>query len=1682
VGGDLKMTETYQTKTAMLCGGLALFLAAASAPAASPTSTPSSTVTPFPTATPIFTPRDTPAVTPLPSPPPCGLAIQQPATFSLGQPNLNSSAVVAASATSLYSPNSIASDGAMLWVADGTNHRVLGYPVPGLGQGAAATVVLGQLNMVQTSGSGAYPIPDPRGVATDGSHLLVADAGLRKILIFDYPISNGMSPSVILGQSASPPTYVLSDYIRVTVADGRVFVVDGGNNRVLVWNQFPTVNGQMPDLVLGQKDFVSTAANQGGSPANTTMNQPFGIYAFNGKLLVGDTSNNRVLLWNSLPIVNDQPADLVLGKATFSAPAGGGLSAINAGDADGVYFDGNNIYYGDGSRLLGLPWPAADGASAQLVLGQPNFAASGDATVNAQSMGWGVGIVEANGYIFVASQAENRILAYGCAGEQATFTVSPSSTRSPSFTRSPTATRTATASPSPTRTLSASPTGSFTGSPTATPTATKTFTATGSPTQTPTASPTGTFSASPTATGTPSATGTATATVTQSFTVSPTATFSASPTATGSPSATGTATATPTQSFTASPTGTFSASPTTTGTSSATGTATATATQSFTVPPTATFSASPTATGTPSETRSFTASPAASSSPTSTAAATPSASGTQSSTASPTGTFSASPTATGSPSASGTATASVTPSFTASATSIFSAGPTATESPSASGTATASATQSFTASPTSTFSASPTATGSPSASGTATASATPSFTASATSTFSAGPTATGSPSASGTATASATPSFTALSTATFSATATGTPSESGTATASPTRTFTASPTGTMTGVLTPSFTGTPMVTVTASLTATQTATNVATPSPAVTSTACALSMGQNATFSLGQANLSSSIYGSAATGQTLAGPQGIASDGTMLWVADGGAKRVLGYPLAGLAQDSPATVVLGQSSFTASGAGAPGNSIGSPSGVASDGTYVVVADATDNRVLVYLNPSGAGSLPTYVLGQPNLSSTAVNQGSSAPGSATLNFPTGVAIAGGRLYVADSSNNRVMVWAFPPLSSGASAELVLGQPNFTSNAPNQGLLSPNAATLYVPVAVTAGNGRVFVADYDNDRVLGWGVTTGLYPALMDQGADAVVGAFGFNSPGTNVTTASGLAAPRSVYYDGSQLYCGDMQSRLLVFPTVPPNGAAATVALGQSSLTTNNYSGVNSGSLTEVWGITVANGTVFASSDTENRVLAYTCGGGTSVTPALSQTTSSSSTPTPTASQTPTPVCPSLGIINTIAGNGAMGYSGDGGPGNLAEIQRAQNIASDASGNVYIADTGNARIRRLDAVTGIISTVAGNGTVGYSGDGASATLAEIGNAQDVVVDAAGDIYIADTTNNCVRKVDTSNIITTVAGTGTAGFSGDSGPATSAKLNDPIWVAVDGLGNLYIADTLNFRIRKVSGGIISTVAGNGTYGYSGDAGPAGSAEIGEDAIAVDAAGLNLYLAGEGRVRKVSGGIISTIAGNGTAADTGDSGPASSAEVDTWGVSVDTLGNLFLVDQYEIRKIASGSSIITTVAGNGTVGFSGDGGPAVLAQLNEDVGVSVDGDGSIYIADKSNNRIRKVNGCLPAVPTPAPLLRPPAKNPVLSENKALGTQTLIVYPNPSHGGGTALFKTPAEGRVTLRIYNLSGDLVRSQELGDLSPGIHQQALAVEGLASGLYLVALESSGSGAQVLGVFKWAILK
>jgi sugar lactone lactonase YvrE len=350
----------------------------------------------------------------------------------------------------------------------------------------------------------------------------------------------------------------------------------------------------------------------------------------------------------------------------------------------------------------------------------------------------------------------------------------------------------------------------------------------------------------------------------------------------------------------------------------------------------------------------------------------------------------------------------------------------------------------------------------------------------------------------------------------------------------------------------------------------------------------------------------------------------------------------------------------------------------------------------------------------------------------------------------------------------------------------------------------------------------------------------------------------------------------------------------------------------------------------------------------------------------------TGTTTPPPIKKDTlsGKIYSIAGNGIEKSSGDGGPADSAGLAHPDGVAVDAVGNIYISDIYGQRIRKVNT-SGIISTIAGgNGHGGFSGDGGPATSAQLNDPGGLALDGAGNIYIVDNGNNRIRKVNTNGIISTVAGGGSKGL-GDGGPADSAQLSNPTGITLDGAGNLYIADFGDNLVRKVSiKGIISTVAGGGNKGL-GDGGSADSAILYDPSgVAVDASG-NIYIASAygNRIRKVNtSGIISTIAGDGNPSNpgySGDGGPAINAELSApLDVKVDGSGNIYIADanNYCIRKINT-SGIISTYAGNGIGGYSGEGGLATDAKIGYIPAIALDSYGNLYIADIDFNRVQVV-----------------------------------------------------------------------------------------------------------------------
>jgi DNA-binding beta-propeller fold protein YncE len=347
--------------------------------------------------------------------------------------------------------------------------------------------------------------------------------------------------------------------------------------------------------------------------------------------------------------------------------------------------------------------------------------------------------------------------------------------------------------------------------------------------------------------------------------------------------------------------------------------------------------------------------------------------------------------------------------------------------------------------------------------------------------------------------------------------------------------------------------------------------------------------------------------------------------------------------------------------------------------------------------------------------------------------------------------------------------------------------------------------------------------------------------------------------------------------------------------------------------------------------------------------------------------------TEVPVMPSSALIFTVVGTGTPGYSGDGGAARQAGLHQPFDVTLDRQGNLYFSEADNHCVRRVERGGGIITTVAGSGKAGYSGDGGPATEAELRSPYGIALDGADNLYIVDRLNACIRVVEAATgVIRTLAGTGQPGYAGDGGPAQQAQFQEPNDIALDGQGRAYVADVRDHRVRVIdlATGIITTFAGTGEGGTSGDGGPASRAALlGPRALAFNSAGdLYICLRNDHKVRKVDrhSGRISTIVGTGDKGYTGDGGPALQATFNgPKEIAVDARDNIFLVDteNHCIRRIDAASGLVTTVAGTGQAGGDGDGGPATSATLKRPHGACVDVAGNLYIGDSENHRVRFV-----------------------------------------------------------------------------------------------------------------------
>jgi uncharacterized protein (TIGR03437 family) len=607
-----------------------------------------------------------------------------------------------------------------------------------------------------------------------------------------------------------------------------------------------------------------------------------------------------------------------------------------------------------------------------------------------------------------------------------------------------------------------------------------------------------------------------------------------------------------------------------------------------------------------------------------------------------------------------------------------------------------------------------------------------------------------------------------------------------------------------------------------------------------------------------------------------------------------------------LRQDSSGTLtrIAGNGTRGFGGDGGPATSaqLDSPAGLAFDGAgNLYIADCGNSEIREIVN----GTITTFA-GNIGIALYWVLGLSDGSPSGTGDCPVGIAFDSlGTLYVSHGSSISAI------LDDVITAVAGTGYPGFSGdNGP------ATSAELFWPLGIALDPlGNLFVADRYNRRVRQ--VSNGMIATVVGNGANGYSGD-GDLATGAELILPAALAVAKS-----GDLYVADAGASVVrlvsggIITTIAGNGTAGDDGDGGPA-TSAQLSNPNAIAL-----------------DQSGNLLIGEFGGRLREVQA--------------------------GVISTLAGGGSK-PSADSGPTGI-RLNDPLGLAVDARGNVFIADSANNRV--IEVSNGTPTVVAGTGAAGYAGDNGPATNAALSNPRGVALDNAGNLYIADHDNDVVRMVSAGGIITTVAGNGVQAFGGDNGPAVNAELHHPNGVAVDSAGNLYIADTVNERVRKVANGVITTIAGTGVETYNGDNVPAVNANLGGPvSIAFDSAG-NLYIVEDdnNRIRKVSSGIITTVAGTGTGGFSGDGGAATQASLCApWGLTLDASGSIYFGDQcnYRVRKISNGT--ITTVAGDGGVGFNGDGGhPATNLELLVPSAVAADSNGDIYVADSGHNLIR-------------------------------------------------------------------------------------------------------------------------
>jgi len=651
--------------------------------------------------------------------------------------------------------------------------------------------------------------------------------------------------------------------------------------------------------------------------------------------------------------------------------------------------------------------------------------------------------------------------------------------------------------------------------------------------------------------------------------------------------------------------------------------------------------------------------------------------------------------------------------------------------------------------------------------------------------------------------------------------------------------------------------------------------------------------------------------GGPATAAQLSSPYGLAVGPGSVYIGDQGNQRVRRVDLAtGTITTFAGTGVGG---FSGDGGPATAAQISTPYWLAVDSQNLYIAEYGNNRVR---RVDLATGIITTVAG----TGAAGFSGDGGPATAAqLSAPNGLALDSRSLYIAEFVNNRVRR---VDLATGIITT-VAG----TGVAGSTGDGGPAAAAqISTPNGCAVDSANLYISERNTHRVRRVDLATGTITTFAGTGVG------GFSGDGGPAAAAQ-INSPRGLSIDSGQLYIGEYGNnriRRVDLATGTITTVAGTGALGFSG----DGGPVAAAQLYQPMFAAVGSGNLYITDSANHRIRRVNL---------------------------------ATGVITTLAGGGILPI-GDGGLATAAQFANPLGLAL-GSGNLYAADRGNNRVRRVDLATGTITTFAGNGEAGSAGDGGPATAAQLNNPFGVALDSVS-LYIGEPAGNRVRRVDlATGIITTFAGTGVAGFSGDGGPATSAQINTPRHIAVDAR-YLYIADNANNRVRRVdlATGIITTLAGTGVQGFSGDGGPATAAQLsGPNGLALDSRNLYLVDTGNYRVRRVelATGTITTVAGTGAPGFSGDGGPATAAQINNpFGVAVDS-GNLYIGDygNNRVRRVDLATGTITTFAGTGVAGFGGDGGPATAAQIAGPIAFALDS-GNLYIADRNNNRVRRVN----------------------------------------------------------------------------------------------------------------------